>query len=176
MSELTRNEFYKLSHACRAYAQRLALHDQQKVDRQLCLEWNEFQAHVQQFDLLRGALASLRPARPLTRRMVMGAFLLLSLLSSLLLAPLLSRSATIAYAVIWPLAALGLWLIPPARYGASVEQIEGKLLQVVGALQTILETNQLDLSEAVFFQVKEVLAEAQSELRQQVTLAHPGGI
>jgi len=67
MAALTRNEFYKLSQECRDYARRLALHDQQGVERPLCLECNQFLARVQAYDLLQGRLKHVRPARTITR-------------------------------------------------------------------------------------------------------------
>ncbi|QLQ05661.1 MAG: hypothetical protein HZY76_05920 [Anaerolineae bacterium] len=41
-----------------------------------------------------------------------------------------------------------------------MEQIEGKVLRIVQALHGILEPNTLELTEAVYFQVKEMLDEA----------------
>ncbi len=173
MTVLTRNEFYKLSQACRDYARRLAVHDQQKVDRQLCLECNQFLAQAQAYDLLRDGLKAIRPARPLTRGLVMTAFFIVSFLLALLILPGLSRDAMTFYSIAWPLVALGIFMVPPSFYGTSVEQIEGKILHMVEALQAILNKNQLDVTEAVFFTIKEMLDEAHNELYQQIYLAHP---
>jgi hypothetical protein len=174
MAALTRSEFYKLSQACRDYARRLALHDQQKVDRQLCLECNQFLAKLQAYDALQGPLRAIRPARLLTRGLVMTIFFVASFLVALLILPALSRGAVTFYSIAWPLLALGILLVPPSLYGTSVEQIEGKVLRVVEALQAILEKNELGVTEAVFFSIKEMLEEAHNELYQQVSLAHPG--
>ena len=173
MAALTRNEFYKLSQECRDYARRLALHDQQKVERPLCLECNQFLARVQAYDALQGRLKGVRPARPITRGLVMTVFLIASFLLALLVLPAVSRGVMTGYSVAWPLLALGVFLVPPTFYGTSVEQIEGKVLRVVEALQAILEKNELDVTEAVFFMIKEVLDEAHNELHDQIYLAHP---
>ena len=174
MAALTRNEFYKLSQECRDYARRLALHDQQRVERPLCLECNQFLARVQAYDLLQRRLQDVRPARPVTRGLVMTVFLIVSFLLAVLVLPSVSRGVMTGYSVAWPLLALAVFLVPPTFYGTSVEQIEGKVLRVVEALQVILEKNELGVTEAVFFSIKEMLEEAHNELYQQVSLAHRG--
>ncbi len=174
MTGLTRNEFFKLSQECRDYARRLALHDQQRVERPLCLECNQFLARVQAYDLLQGRLKDVRPARLITRGLVLSVFLIASFLLAVVVLPSVSRAVLTGYSVAWPLLALGILIVPPTFYGTSVEQIEGKVLRVVEALQAILEKNELGVTEAVFFSIKEMLEEAHNELYQQVSLAHPG--
>ncbi len=172
MKELTRNEFYKLSRECREYALRLAKFDQRQVDRQVCNEFNQFLARVRTYDRLQPVAAKIVPARPLTRAMVMITYAVLNLVLMLVLSPLLGRLGMSVALSIFGFGLLIIFFVPPGWYGTSVEQIEGKVLRIVQALQGILEPNALELTEAVYFQVKEMLDEAAAELRQQVFLAN----
>lgn len=173
--ELTRKEFYNLAKECRAYALRLANHDQDSVNRVLCLEWNQFLARMCSYDQLGPRLASLRLARPITRAMVLVGVLVIWL--SMVVVGIrvlpqfpgllgLSISVTLIFVV---------FLIPPATYGTSVEAIEGRVLAVVEALQDILEHGDMQFSEAVYFQARDTLREASDELRQQVYLNRVSG-
>lgn len=172
MKELTRNEFYKLSRECREYARRLATFDQRQVDRQVCHEFNQFLTRVRGYDRLQAMAAKIAPARPLTRAMVLITYAVLNLVSMLLLSPLLGQLGTSVALSIFGIGLLVIFFVPPSLYGTSVEQIEGKVLRIVQALHGILEPNTLELTEAVYFQVKEMLDEAAAELRQQIFLAN----
>ncbi len=172
MKELTRNEFYKLSRECREYALRLAKYDQRQVDRQVCNEFNLFLARVREYDRLQPVVAKIMPARPLTRAMVMIVYTVLNLVLMLLLSPALGRLGMSTALSIFGIGLLVIFFVPQGWYGTTVEQIEGKVLRVVQALQGILTSDALQLSEAVYFQVKELLDEAAAELRQQVFLAN----
>lgn len=170
MTDLTRKEFYKLAHECRDYAMRLATHDQDAVERGLCREFNQFRAHVASFDQLTGIAAQLEPARPITRWLVLtataGVWLILVLVATQLGASmpaglLLGLSTLLVFTAA---------MIPPRVYGTSVEAIEGRVLLVVEALQRMLLKQDLGFSEAAFYEVRDVLREANAELRQQVYL------
>jgi hypothetical protein len=63
---------------------------------------------------------------------------------------------------------LGVAMIPPSTYGTSVEAIEGRVLVVVEALESLLDRE--EFTEAAYFAVRDVLREAAAELRQQVFL------
>lgn len=171
---LTRAEFYKLAQRCHAFSARLATRDHDVVDPEMCAEFNAFLKQAQRYDRLAGALASLRPARPITRQMVLGVTLALWLLTlffgGLVLAPtawilVLSWSSTAILLVL---------LIPQSTYGTTVEQIEGRVLAVVEALQQLLAGGEMGFTEAAFFQVRDLLQETAADLRQQTLSRSPG--
>jgi hypothetical protein len=172
VTELTRNEFYKLSRECRDYALRLAKYDQRQVDRQVCNEFNQFLARMRTYDRLQAVAAKIVPARPLTRAMVLITYAVLNLVLMFLLSPALGGLGMSVALSIFGIGLLVIFFVPPGLYGTTVEQVEGKVLRIVQALQGILESNALELTEAVYFQVKETLDEAAAELRQQVFLAN----
>ena len=61
-------------------------------------------------------------------------------------------------------------MVPPRFYGTSVEAVEGRVLLVVEKMQAMMQAGEMEFSEAAFFQVRDVLREANAELRQQVYL------
>lgn len=170
MPDLTRKEFYQLAHDCRDYAMRLATHDQDAVERALCLEFNRFRDRVAGYDQLRPAALRLRPARPITRWLVLGVtaavWLVLVLIATQFM-PFLSAGLVLGMSTVLIFTVA---MIPPRMYGTSVEAIEGGVLMVVEALQELLTKSDLGFSEAAYFQVRDVLREANAELRQQVYL------
>ncbi|MEA3335502.1 MAG: hypothetical protein U9R25_06290 [Chloroflexota bacterium] len=166
---LTRNEYYKLAHECRDYALRLANFDQNLVDRALCLEFNAFLKRVRRYDRLHQPLEGIRPARPITRRMVLSVVIIAWVLVILLGASIFGRFALLANSTIFTLV-IALLVVPPPIYGTSVEAIEGRLFFVVQTMQTMLESGEMAFSEAAYFNVRDVLREASDELRQQVYL------
>ena len=168
MAELTRKEFYDLAHECRAYALRLATHDQDLVDRALCKEWNAFLLHVRAFDQLHPHLVQLQPARGITRAMVIGGTLLIYFFVVMVVTRLVPLGTTPLLLGVAALLLLGVVMIPPAMYGTSVEAIEGRVLVVVEALEGMLDQEQF--TEAAYFVVRDVLRDAAAELRQQVFL------
>jgi hypothetical protein len=171
MAELTRKAFYDLAHECRAYAMRLATHDQDSVDRALCKEWNAFLPRMREFDQLRPHLAQLQPARGITRVMAIGGTLLVYFFLVMVVARLVPLSVTPVLLGVSALLVFGVVMIPPAAYGTSVEAIEGRVLVVVEALESLLDQEQF--TEAAYFAVRDVLREAAAELRQQVSLNRP---
>lgn len=168
--ELTRKELYNLAKECRDYAMRLATRDQDSVDAALCKEFNLFLARMRTYDRLQPRLSHLKPARPITRGMVMAtvlAFWLSMVLFGVRIFPQfgglfgLGVSVTLIFLV---------FLIPPSVYGTSVEAIEGRVLVVVESLLDILEHGDMQFSEAAYFQARDTLRDAAAELRQQVYL------
>lgn len=170
MQPLTRKAFYDLAGECHAFAMRLATRDANTVDRALCGEFNQFLARVRAFDRLGPRLGQLQPARPLTRGMVLAvalAFWLLWATVGVRVVPqfggLLGLGASVSLIFL-------VFLIPPRVYGTSVEALEGGVLAVVEALLALLESGDMEFTEAAYFQVRETLREAAMELRQQVYL------
>ncbi|MFM7583329.1 MAG: hypothetical protein ACKO9F_11535, partial [Caldilinea sp.] len=70
------------------------------------------------------------------------------------------------------LAIAALFWIPEDLYGTTVELLEGKLLYVVDSLLALLDSGQMEFTEAAFFQARQNLLDAHAELRQQIDLAH----
>ncbi|MCS6844990.1 MAG: hypothetical protein NZ528_11830 [Caldilineales bacterium] len=171
---LTRPEFYKLARRCRDFSAKLATRDHDVVDPEMCAEFNAFLAQVRRYDRLAGPLASLRPARPVTRRAVVGVALVLWLLT-LVFGGLVMSSTAWLVALSWSSTAILLvLLIPQSTYGTTVEQIEGRVLAVVEALQEILAGGEMGFTEAAFFQVRDLLQETAADLRLQ-TLGRSAG-
>lgn len=171
---LTRPLFYKLARRCRDFSAKLATRDHDVVDPEMCAEFNALLKEVQGYDRLAGPLASLRPARPITRQMVLGVTLVLWLLTlffgGLVLAPIpwivvLSWSSTAILLVL---------LIPQGVYGTTVVQIEGRVLAVVEAMQRLLASGEMGFTEAAFFQLRDLLEETAADLRLQALGRSPG--
>lgn len=173
--ELTRKEFYTLVKECRDYAMRLANHDQDSVKRALCHEFNQFLARVRAYDKLGPRLMHLQTARPITRAMMLAAVLTFWLAMVLVGIRVMPQfPALFALGISVSLIFL-VFLVPPSVYGTSVEAIEGRVLVVVEALQAILEHDDMQFSEAAYFQARDTLREAADELRQQVYLNRVSG-
>lgn len=166
---LTRNEFYKLAHECREFSRRLATHDQDHVDRAMCGEYNAFLRRVRSYDRLRDPLAQLRPARPISRFMVLT-WLIAGWMIFLLLGRELPRLVYLVLLSSAPFLIMSLFLIPQSLYGTTIEQIEGRVLVVVQTLQQILNRGEMNFTEAVYFVLRDVLQETADDLRQQVYL------
>lgn len=170
MQPLTRKAFYDLAGECHAFAMRLATRDANTVDRVLCGEFNQFLARVRTFDRLAPRLGQLQPARPITRGMVLTAALAFWLLWATLGVRVLPQfSGLLGLGVSVSLIFL-VFLIPPRVYGTSVEALEGRVLVVVDALLALLESGDMQFTEAAYFQVRDTLRETAAELRQQVYL------
>jgi hypothetical protein len=166
---LTRHEFYKLAHECREFAHRLATHDQDSVDRAMCGEYNAFLPRVRSYDRLREPLSRLRPARPISRLMVLT-WLIAGWMVLVLLGRQLPRPAYLLLLSLAPFLIMSLFLVPQSLYGTTIEAIEGHLLVVVQTLQQILHSGEMDFTEAVYFVLRDVLQETADDLRQQVYL------
>jgi hypothetical protein len=172
---LTRKELYNLAKECRDYAMRLANHDQDSVNRALCQEFNQFLARVRTYDKLAPRLTQLKTARPITRGMVLAVVLVLWLGMVLIGIRVLPAFSGLLGLGLTVTLIFGVFLVPPALYGTSVEAIEGRVLVVVEALQHLLEHGDMEFSEAAYFQARDTLREASDELRQQVYLNRVSG-
>jgi hypothetical protein len=172
MAPLTRKEFYELAIRCRQEAFELARHDQTRVNLERCRHFNAWLAELRQFDQLAPHLQKITPARPINRWMLMGLAVLLWLALSFTFGQSLGPNGL----RLLTLAATGtiilLFFLPESLYGTTVELLEGKVLRIVEVLEQLLFSSKMELTEAVFFQVKENLEAARLELRQQIHLAH----
>ena len=172
MAQLTRKEFYELADQCRERALELAHFDQNRVNRQQCKRFNLWLARLKTYDQLAGGVQDISAARPLTRYDLMGAAFVLWLVSIFLLRGQLGVAGNriLAFSV-WGLVLL-LYFLPESLYATTVELLEAKVLRVVEALEALLLSQEMEVTEAVFFRIKENLNTARRELRQQIHLAH----
>ena len=172
MTELTRKEFYELADQCRERALELAHFDQNRVNRQQCRRFNLWLARLKTYDQLASGLQDINAARPITRYDLMIAAFLLWLASLFLLREQLGVGGTriLAFSM-WGLVIL-LYFLPESLYATTVELLEAKVLRVVEALEALLISQEMEVTEAVFFKIKENLNTARRELRQQIHLAH----
>ncbi len=175
VADLTRKEFYQLAHDCREYAMRLATHDQDSVDRLVCHEFNRFRERVASYDPLQATAASLGKARPVTRWLVIIITLAIWLVCVLIATQFLTFLSAGLLLGLTTILIFTVLMIPPRVYGTSVEAVEGRVLVVVEKLQAMLQTDELGFSEAAFFQARDLLREANAELRQQVYLNRVDG-
>ena len=172
MTELTRKEFYELADQCRERALELALFDQNRVNRQQCRRFNLWLARLKTYDQLAPALHDISAARPITRYDLMAAAFLLWLALLFLLREQLGVAGNriLAFSM-WGLVIL-LYFLPESLYATTVELLEAKVLRVVETLEALLISQEMEVTEAVFFKIKENLNTARRELRQQIHLAH----
>jgi len=172
MAELTRKEFYQLAIECRERALELARHDQHRVVPAQCKVFNQWLEELQRYERLQTSVGQLQRALPITRWHLMGVVVLAWLLFVLFAGQQLSVTGQRALGFLLASALLLLFFLPERFYGTTVEMLEGKVLRVVEAMEKILLSQESQFTEAAYFQVKENLATARKEMRQQIHLAH----
>ena len=172
MAELTRKDFYELADQCRERALELAHFDQNRVNRKQCRRFNEWLARLKTYDQLGPSVQDISAARPITRYDLMAGVVILWILSFFLLREELSTGGNrvLGFAA-WGFVIL-LYFLPESLYATTVELLEAKVLRVVEALEALLISQEMEVTEAVFFKIKENLSTARRELRQQIHLAH----
>ena len=169
---LTRKEFYELADDCRRYALELALYDPHRVNLKLCYQFNQWLPKIKAYDQLTDALAPIMLARPIARWQLMTISALLGIILLLLLPPSFRQSTRTLLLYGYFFVLVGLYFVPERLYGGTVALIEARVLRVVEELEKLLMTDEMEFSEAAFFQAKENLNQARRELRQQLDLAH----
>lgn len=172
MALLTRKEFYDLSMRCREEAMDLARHDQSRVNLSHCKKFNLWLTQLKTYDQLAPELKGLAPARPLNRWMLMGATVALWLVAGLFFGQALGPNGLRLLTFGMTGTLILLYFLPEGLYGTTVEMLEGKVLRIVEVLEKLLLSRAMDVTEAVFFKIKENLTAARRELRQQIHLAH----
>ncbi|MBX3001557.1 MAG: hypothetical protein KF893_23750 [Caldilineaceae bacterium] len=172
MAPLTRKEFYDLAERCREEAFELARHDQSRVNLAQCRRFNEWLAELRRYDELAPHLKTISPARPINRWMVMAASLGIWLLAMLFFGQTLGPQGArlLTFGVTGTV--ILLYFLPEGLYGTTIEMLEGKVLRIVEQLEELLFSRSMEVTEAVFFKIKENLEAARRELRQQIHLAH----
>lgn len=168
----TRKQFYALAAECRAYATALASRDPRHVEVAECRRMNTWLRALMRYEKLGPRIAHLKPARPLARWQVATLTLTIWLLlyafaathgHTTLAALLLNTSLLLI---------LTFYMLPERVFGTTVEGLEGKLLYVVRALEEMLAEGDMGFSQAAYFQVRDHLEAAHTELRLQIDLAH----
>lgn len=168
---LTRREFYRLAEHCCDYAVELAHYDQHRVNLQQCHKFNAWLPELKSYNLLEPRLRVIAPAWPVARWQILTLVFVCGLLLLLALPRVYISSPRALFSVEFLLLVV-LYFLPERLYGTTIELIEGKVLRVVEALESLLLNNDMNFTEAAFFQVKENLEKARNELRQQIDLAH----
>lgn len=169
---LTRKDFYTLAAQCAEQAIQLADLNPRRVYVQQCRSFNAWLTELRSYDLLASPLQSMKPALPLTRWHLSSLVAALWLISFVTLPGRVSQAVTSLVLNASVMLLIALLLLPEDLYGTTIEQLEGKVLRVVIVLEELLQNSSLNFSEAAFFQVKENLGRAASELRQQIDLVH----
>lgn len=169
---LTRRDFYRLTERCRAYALELAHHDQTRVHLQQCHQFNGWLRELKRYDLLEPGLRTLRPARPIARWQLLILLGMVGLVVWLALQARAYRLLSSGFVTSYLFFLFFFYFVPERFYGTTIELVEGKVLRVVETLETLLQKGDLGFTEAAYFQAKENLEAARTELRQQIDLAH----
>ena len=172
MAELTRKAFYQLAIECRERALDLARHDQHRVVPAQCGLFNRWLAQLKGYDKLNASIGLIPAALPLTRWHLMGVTGLLWFLVVWFVGQDMGTTGQRILGVALTASLILLYFLPERLYGTTVELLEGKVLRVVETLEKILQSQEMQFSEAAYFQVKENLQAARQELRQQIHLAH----
>lgn len=172
LTPLTRKDFYTLAQYCHNYSLDLAGHDQSRVSLRHCHEFNQWLSTVQSYDLLGPALMSIQSARPIARWQVMVLGVVLGLVLSLALPDEIGQPMRNGLLYGFWIFLIIVYFIPERIYGTTIELLEAKVLRVVEAMEEILDSSQLDFTDAAYFQTKENLKAARHELRQQLDLAY----
>jgi hypothetical protein len=171
-SPWTRKEFYRIAEECREFSTQLALHDQHRVQLKQCHAFNDWLLELKRYEWLGSQLKNLSPARPIARWQIMIIGIIVGLFAILALPSTIGQSWSTILIYSWLFALVVLYFIPQRFYGTTIELLEGKVLRVVELLETMLLTDDIEFTEAAYFQVKEHLSAAKHELRQQIDLAH----
>lgn len=169
---LTRPEFYRLTEWCRTYAFELAQHDQARVYLHQCHKFNNWLRQLKRYDRLAPALRSLAPARPIARWQLLSLGCMLGVVIWLALQSRGYRLLASGFITSYAFFLFFFYFMPERYYGTTIELIEGKMLRIVETLEQLLQQGDLGFTEAAYFQAKENLQAARTELRQQIDLAH----
>ncbi|RIK33796.1 MAG: hypothetical protein DCC57_24795 [Chloroflexi bacterium] len=169
---LTRKAFFDLAQECRDYAAELARHEQSRVSLKHCHDFNAWLGRVKCYERLGPALATLTPARPVSRLQVMVLAGVLGLILLMALPGRVERGLGSVFSYGYLFSLLMLYFVPERLYGTTIELLEAKVLRVVDVLDQIHHAEELGFTEAAYFRVKENLETARRELREQIDLAH----
>ncbi|MEM7129080.1 MAG: hypothetical protein AAF702_22300 [Chloroflexota bacterium] len=169
---LQRKDLFELAVYCRKYAGELAEQDPSRVSLKHCYEFNSWLPKVRSYDRLAPALSDIKLARPITRWQIMSILALLGLVGFLFVSSYGSRSIRTLWLYGYPLFLICAYILPERLYGTTIELVEAKVLLVIDELERLLFSDEMDLSEAAFFHIKEDLKAARQELREQLDQAY----
>lgn len=168
---LTPKILYDLAGQCQTFANDLARHDPHKVDLEMCHRYNDWLSTLRSYEMLTRRIV-LRTARPIARWQLITLGAVIWFFLNIALPNRLDRIYSSAFVSSWLLGLIILYFIPQQFYGTTVELLEAQLLLLVDALLELSQNGEIQLTEAVFFRVKEILESTRHELRQQLDLAH----
>lgn len=172
LTRLTRADFYRLAEDCHAYALDLARLDQTRVYLAECHKFNSWLQQLKRYDRLAPALRTISAARPIARWQLLVLAGILGLIIWYALQARAYRLLASGFLSGYSFFLILFYFLPERYYGTTIELIEGKVLRVVEALEALLQNGDLDFTEAAYFQAKEHLQGARTELRQQIDLVH----
>lgn len=169
---LSRKAFFDLSVELRQWASDLARLDPRHIHLKECHRFNARLAELRAYQPLRARLAAMKPARPVARWQVVTLMMVVWALVILLLMGRVDRLLLVILLNGAVLTLLASYMLPAAVFGTTVEELEGKLLRVVTALEEMLAQNEPGFTEGAFFTTRSNLEAARRELREQLDLAH----
>ena len=174
LAPLTRKAFYDLALDLRTYASELASHDPRRVVLKECHRFNRWLDEVRSYDRMAPLLADVKRARPVARWQIMTLYAVGWGIVYLWSIGRVEGTAQLVLLNGMALGFISFFFIPERVFGTSIEEIEGKVLRVVQAMEGILTRDEVNFTEAAFFKAREALKYAHYELRQQLDLAHRG--
>ena len=137
----------------------------------MCHRYNDWLSTLRSYEMLTRRIV-LRTARPIARWQLIALGAVIWFFLNIALPNRLDRIYSSAFVSSWLLGLIILYFIPQQFYGTTVELLEAQLLLLVDALLELSRNGEVQLTEAVYFRVKEILESTRHELRQQLDLAH----
>lgn len=168
----TGKDLYELAAYCRDYATELARYDPRRVILRECHQFNAWLLALRRYDHLEPYLRTIKPARPVSRWQVATLTLVAWILIYFFALARGAQTLSLFLLNGTVLLFITLYMLPERVFGTTIEEIEGKVLRVVLALEEMLSRGEIQLTEAAFFKARENLEAARLELREQIDLAH----
>jgi len=172
LAPISRKEFYDLAFQLSDYARELARHDPRRVVLKECYRFNRWLDDLKRFQPFSTSLANIKHARPVARWQVMTLY---AVVWGIVYLWSIGRVEGMAQLLLLNGMAIGFisfFFIPEGLYGTTIEQIEGRVLRVVQAMEGMLAQEEVQFTEGAYYKVREALKQAHDELREQLDLAH----
>jgi hypothetical protein len=172
LAPISRKEFYALAFQLRDYAGELASHDPRRVVLKECHRFNRWLSDLRRHRELSPILADVRNARPVARWQVMALYAVVWGIVYLWSIGRVEGMTQLLLLNGMAIGFIGFIFIPEGVYGTTIEEIEGRVLRVVQAMEAMLAREEIQFTEGAFYKVREALKQAHYELREQLDLAH----